>query len=93
MNLRSKAPIVCAALAVLFAACGSSSEGDADKPLTIWWFQWAPADGLQELGAEFEAETGIAVKVEQIPIASYQDKVFLEFGSSTTMSIYFSSIP
>ncbi|MGA7120840.1 MAG: hypothetical protein WBY94_12120, partial [Polyangiaceae bacterium] len=23
------------------------------KVLTIWWAQWAPADGLQELASEF----------------------------------------
>ncbi len=54
------------------------------QSITVWWFQWAPADGLAELGREFEAETQIAVKVEQIPLSSYQEKVFLEFGGSKT---------
>ncbi|MCZ6598327.1 MAG: extracellular solute-binding protein, partial [Planctomycetota bacterium] len=50
----------------------------------IWWFQWDPATGLQELADEFGAETGIDVTVQQIPLSSYQDKVFLEFGNPTT---------
>ncbi|MBM3978530.1 MAG: extracellular solute-binding protein, partial [Planctomycetes bacterium] len=76
---------------VLGAACGksapdassaASSGGGAKPKLVVWWFQWDPATGLQELGREFEKETGIEVVVEQIPLASYQEKVFLEFGAS-----------
>lgn len=76
---------------VLLASCSkdpapATSTGGAQSPqsLTVWWFQWAPADGLQELGREFQKETGIEVKVEQIPLGSYQEKVFLEFGASRT---------
>jgi multiple sugar transport system substrate-binding protein len=54
------------------------------RSIVVWWFQWAPADGLAQLGKEFEKETGIAVNVEQIPLSSYQDKTFLEFGGSRT---------
>lgn len=56
----------------------------APKKLVVWWFQWAPADGLQELGRDFEKETGIGVDVQQIPLTSYQEKVFLEFGNNKT---------
>lgn len=82
------------------AACGKSDGGagapssgaaDANAPgasskgrLVVWWFQWDPATGLQELGREFQKETGIEVVVEQIPLGSYQEKVFLEFGASRT---------
>lgn len=61
---------------------GSSAKGE--KELVIWWAQWAPADGLQELGKAFEAETGIAVRVHQIPWGNFQDQVFLNFGNETT---------
>ena len=44
----------------------------------------AAGDGLSELASEFTAETGIEVEVQQIPLGSYQERVFLEFGSSTT---------
>jgi len=65
-------------------ASGSGAKPSSAGSITVWWFQWAPADGLAELGKDFEAETGIAVNVEQIPLSSYQDKAFLEFGGSRT---------
>lgn len=39
---------------------------------------------MQKLGDEFAAETGIGVKVHQMPWASYQDQVFLNFGNKQT---------
>ncbi len=71
-------------LALALCACGGGAGEADEKAITIWWFQWEPATGLQELGDEFAAETGIAVNVQQIPLSSYQDKVFLEFGNSRT---------
>jgi multiple sugar transport system substrate-binding protein len=59
----------------------SASSG---QQLTIWWAEWAPANGLQELASDFEKETGIAVKVHQIPWSSYQDQVFLNFSNKQT---------
>lgn len=64
--------------------CGKPQQDESRRSITIWWAQWAPADGLQELGNEFEKETGIAVKVHQIPWSSYQDQVFLNFGNKQT---------
>lgn len=77
---------------LVFAACSKSSETPAPsgaapadaKPLEIWWFEWAPATGLQELGHEFEQATGKKVVVNQIPLSSYQERVFQEFGGKTT---------
>src|SRR4051812_40679306 len=62
----------------------AASSADAAKSITIWWAQWAPADGLAELGKEFEKESGIAVNVQQIPWSSYQDQVFLNFANAKT---------
>ncbi len=70
--------------AVLMPACSSEKSISAEKSITIWWAQWDPADGLQELGDRFEQETGIKVKVHQIPWSSYQDQVFLNFGNRNT---------
>lgn len=56
----------------------------AAESITIWWAQWAPADGLQELGKVFEQETGVAVTVHQIPWSTFQDQVFLDFGNRQT---------
>lgn len=72
------------ALAGLGEACSSKSGGADERTLTIWWFQWDPAAGLQELSEDFSKETGIAVQVRQIPLSSYQDQVFLEFGNPET---------
>ena len=71
----------------LAAAVGLALLPDAvssDDGITIWWAQWEPSVGLQKLGDEFEAESGIAVRVQQIPWASYQDQVFLNFGNKQT---------
>ncbi len=56
----------------------------AKKTLTIWWAQWAPADGLQALAADFGRSESVDVKVHQIPWASFQDQVFQEFGKAET---------
>ncbi len=72
-----------AALLVPLASC-SREEAAAARPLTIWWFQWEPATGLQELAGDFTKETGTAVVVRQIPIDSYQEQVFIEFGNNET---------
>ncbi len=78
--------LVCAfSLVILVLGCSQQETTDSSKKsITIWWAQWDPADGLQELGNKFEQETGIAVKVHQIPWNAYQDQVFLNFGNRQT---------
>jgi multiple sugar transport system substrate-binding protein len=72
-------------VALALSACGQKPDAGGDaKSITIWWAQWAPADGLQELGKDFEKETGIAVKVHQTPWPDYQNQVNLEFGNKET---------
>jgi multiple sugar transport system substrate-binding protein len=61
-----------------------TNEPAATETLTIWWAQWAPADGLQELANEFGAKEHVTVKVHQIPWPSFQDQVFQEFGKQQT---------
>ncbi len=65
---------------LLLAGAGQAQE----KSITIWWAQWDPAAALQELGNDFQKETGIAVQVHQIPWPSYQEQVFLNFGNKQT---------
>ena len=49
-------PVLLALAALIFStACA------AEKTLTIWWAQWAPADGLQQLGDVFTKQTGIKI--------------------------------
>jgi multiple sugar transport system substrate-binding protein len=61
-----------------------TGEAEAAKTLTIWWAQWAPADGLQELAKEFEKKENVSVKVHQVPWTNFQDQVFQEFGKQAT---------
>ena len=77
--------IVVVILSLNSLSCSTQETSEPNKKsITIWWAQWDPAVGLQELGNRFEQETGIAVKVHQIPWPSYQDQVFLNFGNNKT---------
>jgi multiple sugar transport system substrate-binding protein len=58
--------------------------GETKRSLTIWWAQWAPADGLQELAKDFASKENVEVTVHQIPWANFQDQVFQEFGKNQT---------
>jgi multiple sugar transport system substrate-binding protein len=63
---------------------GSSAEapsGSSGSALTIVWAEWDPAKYLQELADGFTKETGVKVKVEQIPWAQFQDKVFTSLAA------------
>ena len=57
--------------------CKGGEEKVADS-ITIHWAQWAPADNLQELSADFTAETGIKVTVEQTPWETFAQKCNVE---------------
>jgi multiple sugar transport system substrate-binding protein len=63
------------------APTGSGAAAEK-QTLTIWWAQWAPADGLSELAKDFDPN--VEVKVHQIPWPSFQDQVFQEFGKPQT---------
>jgi len=82
--VRTVLPVLPFTLLALAGCSGKEASADEVRPVTVWWFQWAPATGLQELGNEFKAETGIEVTVRQIPLDSYQDQVFQEFGGNET---------
>jgi multiple sugar transport system substrate-binding protein len=56
---------------------GGASSG---PPLRIIWAKWDPAQYLEVINDDFTKETGIAVKVEQVPWSSFQDKVFTAFA-------------
>lgn len=59
-------------------ACGTSAFA---QELTIFWAEWDPANYLQELVNEYEAETGVQVTVETTPWADFQTKAFTEFNA------------
>jgi len=51
------------------------------EDLVIFWAEWDPANYLQELVNEYEAETGVSVTVETTPWSDFQTKAFTEFNA------------
>jgi multiple sugar transport system substrate-binding protein len=51
------------------------------QELTILWAEWDPANYLQELVNEYQAETGVAVTVETVPWPDFQTKLFTELNA------------
>ena len=49
--------------------------------LNILWAQWDPADYLQQLVKDYEAETGIKVNIIQEPWGSFGDRFFTEMAA------------
>ncbi|MEO9613191.1 MAG: extracellular solute-binding protein [Nitratireductor sp.] len=62
----------------LMLASGTSALA---QELTIFWAEWDPANYLQELVNEYEAETGVRVTVETTPWSDFQTKAFTEFNA------------
>src|SRR5690606_35159845 len=59
----------------------ASSTSVLAQELTIFWAEWDPANYLQELVNEYQAETGVAVTVETTPWSDFQTKAFTEFNA------------
>ena len=51
------------------------------QELTILWAEWDPANYLQELVNQYQAETGVTVTIETVPWPDFQTKAFTEFNS------------
>ncbi|XDA99086.1 extracellular solute-binding protein [Sulfitobacter sp. LCG007] len=63
-------------------ACSAlMAQAAAAQELTIFWAEWDPANYLQELVNEYEAETGVVVTVETTPWQDFQTKAFTEFNA------------
>lgn len=58
-----------------------SSTSVLAAELTIFWAEWDPANYLQELVNQYEAETGTKVTVETTPWSDFQTKAFTEFNA------------
>jgi multiple sugar transport system substrate-binding protein len=63
------------------AAIALSAPMAMSQELTIFWAEWDPANYLQELVNEYEAETGVTVTVETTPWQDFQTKAFTEFNA------------
>jgi multiple sugar transport system substrate-binding protein len=59
----------------------ASSTSVLAQELTILWAEWPPADYLQELVNEYQAETGVTVTVETTPWPDFPTKAFTEFNA------------
>ena len=51
------------------------------QELTILWAEWDPANYLQELVNEYQAETGVTVTVDTVPWPDFQTKLFTELNA------------
>src|SRR6187549_964973 len=59
----------------------ASSTNVLAQELTILWAEWDPANYLQELVNQYQAETGVTVTVETVPWPDFQTKAFTEFNA------------
>ena len=65
---------------VMMFSIGFATQAQIDE-LVIWWAEWDPADFLQQVGNDYEAETGIAVTIVQEPWGSFYDRVGAEWAA------------
>jgi multiple sugar transport system substrate-binding protein len=63
------------------AAEEPAAEAPAVAELNILWAQWSPADYLQQVANDYEAETGVKVNVIQEPWGSFGDRFFTEMAA------------
>jgi multiple sugar transport system substrate-binding protein len=56
----------------------------AVEELRIIWAEWDPAKYLQQLVNEYEAVSGVKVKVVEEPWGTFPDRVFAEFAAKGT---------
>jgi multiple sugar transport system substrate-binding protein len=54
------------------------------KELKILWAQWDPANYLQQVGNQYEKETGIKVTVVQEPWGTFGDRFFTAMAAKST---------
>src|ERR1700754_5036733 len=99
-RLQVSAAIVAAAAALTVAACGGSDRGGgptkaaadatsklSDKPMTLTflWFEWPPAQALEELGKEYtKTRPNVTVKVNTVPNPQWHDAIFTQFAARKT---------
>ncbi len=80
--MRSKLTGMLAGIAMTLAS-GTAAYA---QELTILWAEWDPANYLQELVNEYQAETGVKVTVETTPWGDFQTKAWAPRLKPATMS-------
>src|SRR5687768_1875928 len=99
-RLAVSATLTAMAAAVTLAACGGDDGGGgsaskapakaaalSDKPmeLTFLWFEWPPAQALEELGKEYtKTRPNVTVKVNTVPNPQWHDAIFTQFAARKT---------
>jgi multiple sugar transport system substrate-binding protein len=88
-----------AAAAFLLVACGGGDDSggggskapvsgklsDEATTLTFLWFEWPPAQALEELGKEYtKTRPNVTVKVNTVPNAQWHDAIFTQFAARKT---------
>jgi multiple sugar transport system substrate-binding protein len=69
-------------LALACVAVGAAApQVQAQKPLTLCWAAWDPANALVELSKDFTAKTGTPMKFEFVPWTSFADRFLNELNS------------
>jgi multiple sugar transport system substrate-binding protein len=77
---QTEAPAPAATEAPAAAATEAPSAAGV-KELNILWAQWDPAAYLQQLGNQYEQETGVKVNIVQEPWGSFGDRFFTEMAA------------
>jgi len=74
------------AIVAMLVACGPrpTEQAPAVTELTIMWAEWDPSNYLQQIGQEYEAQTGVKITVIQEPWGSYYDRVAAEWAAQGT---------
>src|SRR5512139_217121 len=62
-------------------AAATQAAATGVNEITIMWAQWDPADYLQQVGQEYEKQTGIKVNVIQEPWGTFYDRVAAEWAA------------
>ena len=53
--------------------------------LTFLWFEWPPAQALEELGKEYtKTRPNVTVKVNTVPNPQWHDAIFTQFAARKT---------
>jgi multiple sugar transport system substrate-binding protein len=88
------------AAALTLAGCGGGDDSGgaskaatdatsklSDKPMTLTflWFEWPPAQALEELGKEYtKTRPNVTVKVNVVPNPQWHDAIFTQFAARKT---------
>jgi multiple sugar transport system substrate-binding protein len=70
-----------AGLATAMMLALAPSAQAQQKPLTLCWAAWDPANALAELSKDFTAKTGTPMKFEFVPWTSFADRFLNELNS------------